>query len=73
MFSTPDVIRLLRESNPAANVSENRVRHALRRGTVARPAIFSGRLIWTIEDVVRIASALGLKVPSVVDSERAAS
>lgn len=36
MLSMRQVIHLLRDANPGEKVTEDRVRHALRRGAVAR-------------------------------------
>lgn len=64
MFSTADSIRLLRAANPGKRVTEDKVRHVLRRGCGPTPKSFSGRLVWSREDVGTLALALGLLAPA---------
>lgn len=63
MLSTRAVLALLRDANPGVPLTEDRVRHALRRGEFPTPATFSGRLAWAPEDVRRLAAALGVAAP----------
>lgn len=62
MLSTREVIDLPRAANPDANVSEDRVRVAVRRGKVKPPRTFAGRFAWTEEDARELAQALGLEI-----------
>jgi hypothetical protein len=68
MFTTRDVRSFLKRSNPGIAVTEDRIRHALRRGNVA-PGSFAGRLAWSRADVVALAAALNLAPPA-LDDER---
>jgi hypothetical protein len=63
MLSTRDVIRALKEANPAADVSEDSVRVAIRRGKIRTPSTFAGRLAWSRADVAALALALCLTCP----------
>ncbi len=63
MQSTREVIALLSDANPCVQVTEDRIRHALRRGDIQPPSTFAGRLAWTPEDILALAKALGLKAP----------
>jgi len=63
MFSTTEVIEVLRAVNPCARISEDRVRHAIRRGAIPAPDTFAGRYAWTWLDIRRLATALGLQSP----------
>ena len=67
MFTTRDVLRLLRNSNPDATVTEERVRRALRTERAACPGMFAGRLAWSDDDVKALASCLGLRAPAPTD------
>lgn len=67
MFATKAAIEALRKSNPLVTISEDRVRHVIRRGLVA-PRSFAGRLAWSATDVAALAAALGL-VPPRLDDE----
>ena len=64
MFSTRQVLELLREANPGHDVTENGIRNAVRRGRVKDPAQFAGRLIWRSHDIEELAAALGLTKPT---------
>ena len=64
MLTTRAVVAALLSANPGAPVTEDRVRHALRRGAVAPPSQFAGRYQWTPESVRALAKALGLSTPS---------
>ena len=61
MRSTREVIVFLSDANPGVNVTEDRIRHALRRGDIPPPSTFAGRLAWTSEDILARAKALGLE------------
>lgn len=60
MFSTRKVRIVLRESNPDKEVTEDQIRHVLRRGAITPPQTFAGRLAWTTEDVAALAEQLRL-------------
>lgn len=64
MFTTRDVLIQLRHANPGAEITEDRLRHALRRQAVSRPLLIAGRYLWTHREVDEIASALRLQPPS---------
>ncbi len=64
MFATTlDVIDRLRAANPGATITEDRIRHAIRRGDVDPPQLFTNRYAWTDDDVRFLARALGLRTP----------
>ncbi len=63
MLSTREVIAALSAANPASPLSEERVRRAIRIGTIEPPASVAGRFIWGDQDVVALANALGLDIP----------
>lgn len=63
MHTTPLVLRILRACNAEARVSEDQVRHLLRREPSLRPKVLSGRFLWFADDIRRLAEALGLKTP----------
>ena len=67
MYSTREVLQLLRGSNPAATITEERVRRALRREDLPGPGLFAGRLAWRPDDVLRLARSLDLTPPSLED------
>jgi len=69
MFSTLEVIRQARDSNPGASITEDRVRYAIRRGLV-EPTMFAGRLAWSEDDVVKLAKALNIAVPADMEVSR---
>ena len=66
MRSTKAVLDALRAANPDIVISEDRIRHAIRRGDVT-PCSFAGRLAWTAADVAALAAALGLVLPELDD------
>jgi len=63
MRTTREVIAALRDANPNAAVTEEGIRHALRRGDVPRPTSFAGRLAWTNDEIHQLAQVLGLRAP----------
>lgn len=63
MYSTRDVLDALRRANPASPITEDRVRHALRRGDLDWPSTCGGRLIWSSTDIQNLAAALDLRGP----------
>ncbi len=67
MYSTQRVLRGLQAKNPDAAVTEDKIRHAIRRGIVG-PKAFACRLVWTKEDVEKLAKALDL-VPPMLEEE----
>ena len=64
MFSTRQVLALLREANPGRNLTEDGIRNAIRRGRIREPDRFAGRLIWSRHDIEELAAVLRLKTPS---------
>ena len=64
MYSTRDVLDALRRANPASPITEDRIRHALRRGDLTWPSTCGGRLIWSWSDIESLADALGLRRPT---------
>lgn len=63
MYSTREVLILLREANPGELITEDRIRRAFRRGDASAPSTFAGRFAWTENDVVALARALSLAMP----------
>jgi hypothetical protein len=64
MLSTRDTLTLLRQANPDAEVTEHRIRSAIRYGKAKPPATsFSGRFLWTWEELADLAAALRLVAP----------
>ena len=66
MYSTQTVLRRLQAANPDAAVSEDKIRHAIRRGIVG-PKAFACRLVWTREDIEKLVTALDLAPPVLED------
>ena len=63
MFSTREVLGLLTEANPTERVDEERIRRAIRTGTVMAPSTVAGRYVWSKQDLVLLAQATRLQVP----------
>lgn len=61
--TTREVVQILRERHPAAGITEDRIRHAIRRGDVT-PETWGGRLAWSVSDVDRLEAALVSSAPS---------
>jgi hypothetical protein len=70
MHSTRDVIAALKSENPGKQVTEEHIRHALRKGDVPKPMSFAGRLAWTDSEVQQLARCLGLRVPISISGDR---
>lgn len=70
MHSTREVLDRIRAANPGRSVTEDRIRHALRRGLVSWPRVFSGRLLWTEADVDGLCEALGFERPGCPSRDR---
>ncbi len=68
MFTTRQVLTALRHANPGTVVSEDLIRHAIRRGIVTPPHTFGGRFAWTDTDVATLAAALDLRSPGLRDA-----
>jgi hypothetical protein len=64
MYSTREVLLILKEANPDGCVTEDRIRRVIRRGEVASPKLFAGRFVWTQNRVLQLARSLGLKAPA---------
>lgn len=62
MLSTQEVVDALRRVNPGGVITEDRIRHAIRRRLVT-PRSFAGRLAWSTADVAALAVALDLVPP----------
>ena len=60
MRSTRELILLLRAANPAADVTEDHIRSAIRRELVEPPSTFAGRYAWSWDEAKAVAEALGL-------------
>lgn len=73
MLTTQQVIDAIRTSNPRFEISEDRIRHAIRRGDVPRPSVFAGRFIWMPRDVASLARALGLNAPDLCQEHQPAA
>ena len=65
MLTTTEVLRSLRAANPGTVITEDRIRHALRRGDLPSPESFAGRLAWSDQDIAALAQALKVEQPSV--------
>lgn len=65
MFSTQQILAALRCANPKVEVSEDRIRHALRAGKVPWPRRVAGRLIWTGPEIAALSRSLGVNAPSI--------
>ena len=65
MFSTREVLGLLAEANPTETVDEERLRRAIRVGSVHAPSMVAGRYVWDETEVSEVAAALGLQSPSI--------
>ena len=63
MFSTQEVLGLLTEANPNERVDEERIRRAIRTGSVRAPSTVAGRYIWSNHDLVLLAQSMRLQVP----------
>ena len=64
MLGTRDVVRALAEANPGAGVTEDRVRWVLRRGLLPSLGRVAGRLVWSHDDVQKLAEILELSPPA---------
>ena len=71
MHSTREVLRLLRSVNPGKEVTEDRIRRALRRGDIPPPDEFAGRLAWSSDDLLLLADALELTRPDLDEAGEA--
>ncbi len=63
MYSTRQVVELLRRANPRAGLSESRVRNVLRRQSIPSIRIIAGRLVWARADVNQLARLLDVEPP----------
>jgi len=64
MFSTKEVLALLRRANPTHEITEDLLRRAIRRGQIGQPELFAGRLAWKRYEIEQLATALGLIIPT---------
>ncbi len=69
MKSTREVLALLSSASQGVQITEDRVRHALRRGDLEPPSTFAGRLAWSWPDILALASALGVNAPHRADTK----
>ncbi len=60
MLSTKEVVARLAAANPEEEVTEERIRRALRTGAADAPDVVAGRLVWREDAIVALAKALGL-------------
>ena len=63
MYSTREIIKAFKEVNPEKTITEDLIRHVIRRGSMQAPALFAGRYVWTNAVVEELARHLGLKSP----------
>lgn len=63
MRSTRQVLQMLSQHHPDAEITEDRLRRALRSGAIAPPNTFAGRLVWLPEDIAALCAHLGVEVP----------
>ena len=63
MYGTVSAIAAIARANPGTVVSEDRVRHVLRKGHIPAVRRFAGRLVWSTSDIELLAQHLGLKSP----------
>lgn len=65
MLSTKQVVEVFREANPlkGAEITEDRIRGALRRGTIRAPLVVGGRYLWRDVDLRALAIVFGLRLP----------
>jgi hypothetical protein len=54
-------IDLFGQRNFALAITEDRIRHVLRRGDIPRPRVFSGRLLWTADDIQQLCQSSGFR------------
>lgn len=73
MYSTKNVLKVLRKTNPNINVTEDQIRGIIRRSKILPPPIIAGRFIWSNIYVYWIAKRLGLKAPKLPDNNQSAS
>ncbi len=64
LMTTSEVLALLRRANPGTLITEDRVRHLIRRGVLNPPSLFGGRYAWTDAELTALAKALGYNSPS---------
>ena len=64
MFSTREVLGLLAEANPDARVDEDRLRRAIRTGSVSPPSTVAGRYVWSEADLEKLIRAWRLRRPA---------
>lgn len=63
-LNTPQLLAALRSANPAENVTEDRLRHAIRRGVLRRPQTIGRQFVWGPDDVQAVAEVLNLDLPA---------
>ena len=66
LFTTVELLDLLRNANPERPLSEAQLRYAIRVGRVSRPARLGFNLVWGRDDVVALCTEFGLQVPEVL-------
>ncbi len=65
MLSTREVLQILSQHHPEAEITEDRLRRALRSGAITPPNTFAGRLVWLSDDVAALCEYLGVEIPEV--------
>lgn len=63
MFSTREVLGLLRKENPHKQITEDQIRRALRNEAIRAPSMIAGRFAWLPKDVSRLVKVLKVRDP----------
>ena len=61
MYSTREVLSLLRRANPGVKVNENTIRSAIRRKIIQAPRLFADRFAWTLCDIASLCRVYNLR------------
>lgn len=70
MISTRQLLTAIQEANPEAPLSEERLRRAIRNGSIAPPARVGDRFIWSVDEARAVAEAFHLALPRFVREVR---
>jgi hypothetical protein len=68
MFTTREVLALLRTNNPDRTVTEDLIRSTIRRDRVHAPSTIAGRFLWSIGEIKTLAEVLNLTSPKKFES-----
>lgn len=63
MFTTREVLALLRTNNPDRIVTEDLIRSTIRRDRIPAPSTIAGRFLWSVAEIKKLAEALHLSSP----------